>query len=156
VGQDLLIHEASTLHNDVPQSIGLLSSSQRPLPHNTQHSQQTNIHAPSEIQTHNISRRAAADLPFRPRGRWDWLQRIIRSILCLYILSLAALMVRPHVPLKRRCVYSEVITSNTNATRLRNDMAQYGPRTPEAIHSDGMHIFSVNMSPSEDEDVFVV
>jgi len=32
---------------------------QRPLPDNTQHSQQTNIHAPGEIRTHNLSRRAA-------------------------------------------------------------------------------------------------
>jgi len=49
----------------------MISSSQRPLPDNTRHSQQTNIHAPGGIRTHDLSRRAAADLPLRPRGHWD-------------------------------------------------------------------------------------
>ena len=39
--------------------------------HNTQHSQQTDIHASGGIRTHNLSRRAAADLRLRPRGHWD-------------------------------------------------------------------------------------
>ena len=34
----------------------MISPSQRPLPDNTQHSQQTNIHAPAGIRTHNRSR----------------------------------------------------------------------------------------------------
>ena len=29
------------------------------------------IHAPGGIRTHDLSRRAAADLRFRPRGHWD-------------------------------------------------------------------------------------
>ena len=49
----------------------MISPSQRPLPDNTQHSQQTNIHAPGGIRTHNVSRRAAKDLRPRPRGHWD-------------------------------------------------------------------------------------
>ena len=49
----------------------MISSSQRPLPDNTQHSQQTNIHAPGGFRTHDLSRRAAADLRLRPRGHWD-------------------------------------------------------------------------------------
>ena len=48
----------------------MISSSQRPLPDNTQHSQQTNIYAHCGIRTHNLSRRAAADLRLRPRGYW--------------------------------------------------------------------------------------
>jgi hypothetical protein len=47
----------------------VISSSQRPLPENTQHLQQ-NIYAPGGIWTHNLSRRAAADLSLRPRGHW--------------------------------------------------------------------------------------
>ena len=43
----------------------------RPLPDNTKHSQQANIHAPGGIRTHNPSRRAAVDLRLRPRGHWD-------------------------------------------------------------------------------------
>jgi len=58
-------------HNNALQSVGLLSTndqllSQRPLPNNTQHSQQINVYAPGGIQTHNPSRRAAADLRVRP------------------------------------------------------------------------------------------
>jgi hypothetical protein len=46
----------------------VISSSQRPLPDNTQLSQQTNIHAPGGIRTHNLSRRAVVDLRLRARG----------------------------------------------------------------------------------------
>jgi len=35
------------------------------------YSQQTKVHAPSGIQTHNLSRRAASDLRLRPGGHWD-------------------------------------------------------------------------------------
>ena len=49
----------------------MISPSQRPLPDNTQHSQQTNIHAPGGIRTHDRNRRAAVDLSLRPRGYWD-------------------------------------------------------------------------------------
>ena len=47
----------------------MISSSQRPLTDNTQ---QTNIHVPGWNRTHNLSRRAAADLRLRLRGHWDW------------------------------------------------------------------------------------
>ena len=33
--------------------------------------QQTDINAPGEIRTHNLSRRSAAGLRLRPRGHWD-------------------------------------------------------------------------------------
>jgi len=53
-------------HNDAPQSVGLArrmtSSSQKSLPNNIQHSQQTNIHARCEIRTRNLSRRTAVEL----------------------------------------------------------------------------------------------
>jgi hypothetical protein len=39
--------------------------------YNTQHSRQTNIHAPGGIQIHDFSKRAAADPRLRPRGHWD-------------------------------------------------------------------------------------
>ena len=53
----------------------VISSSQRPLPDNTQHSQQTDIHAPGGIRNHSLSRREVADLRPRPRSHWDrrWL-----------------------------------------------------------------------------------
>ena len=49
----------------------MISPLQRILLDNTLHSQQTNIHAPSGIRTHDRSRRAAVDLRLRPRGYWD-------------------------------------------------------------------------------------
>jgi hypothetical protein len=63
-------------HNDAPQSKDssgrVISPSQRLLPDNTQHTQQTNIHAPSGIRTHDrSSRQAAVDLRLRRRGHWD-------------------------------------------------------------------------------------
>ena len=77
VGLGLLIHEvcfsrSHTTHHSRQDSSGrVISSSQRPLPDSTQHSQQTNIHAPNGIRTQDLSRRAAVDLRLRPRGRWD-------------------------------------------------------------------------------------
>jgi hypothetical protein len=52
-------------HNDAPHSVELLWTKDRPvarpLPDNTRHSQQTDIHAPSGIRIPNLSKRAAAD-----------------------------------------------------------------------------------------------
>jgi hypothetical protein len=42
-----------------------------PLPDNTQHSQQTDIHVPGGIRTHDLSRRVAIDLRLRSCGHWD-------------------------------------------------------------------------------------
>jgi len=44
-----------------------IRSSQRPLPDNTQHSRQANIHVVRGIRTHNPSKRAAADPRLRTR-----------------------------------------------------------------------------------------
>jgi hypothetical protein len=49
----------------------MISPSQRPLPDNTQHSQEIDIHARGIIRTHNPSKRAAKDPRLRPRGQWD-------------------------------------------------------------------------------------
>ena len=49
----------------------MISPSERPLPDNTQHSQQTNINAPGGIRTHDLSRRAGVDLRLRSCGYWD-------------------------------------------------------------------------------------
>jgi len=61
-----------TLRHTTLGSGRVLRSTHRPLPDNTQHSQQTDIHALSRIRTHNPSKRAAADPRLRPRGDWDW------------------------------------------------------------------------------------
>jgi hypothetical protein len=75
-GYGLLIHEVfenthTTRHSRYGSSGRVISPSQRPLPDNTQHSQQTDIHAPGGIRAHNLSRRAAVDLRLRLRRHWD-------------------------------------------------------------------------------------
>ena len=62
----------------------VISSSQRLLPDNTQHSRQTVIHAPGGVRTHNLSRRGAADLRLRPRGHWDRLSKLMRSVISVH------------------------------------------------------------------------
>jgi len=57
---------ASQSHSDTPHlsttpSEPVISPTQRPSPDNTQHSQQTDIHVPSGIRTHNFSKQAAAE-----------------------------------------------------------------------------------------------
>jgi len=48
----------TTTHHSRRDSCGrVINASQRPLPDNTQNSQQTDIHVPSGIRTHNLSRR---------------------------------------------------------------------------------------------------
>jgi len=67
VGQDHLIVESSWSHSHTHQhtrqdSSGRVSiPTQKPLPDNTQHSQQTDIHAPGGIRNHHPSKRAAED-----------------------------------------------------------------------------------------------
>jgi hypothetical protein len=62
VGPGLVSRPHTTTHHSRYDSSGqVISPSQRPLPDNTQHSQQTNIHARGGIRTHDLSRRAAAD-----------------------------------------------------------------------------------------------
>jgi hypothetical protein len=47
----------------------VISPSQRPLPDNTQNSQETDIHDPGRIRTHNPSKRTAADPHLRPHTK---------------------------------------------------------------------------------------
>jgi len=49
----------------------VISPTQRPLPDNTQHSQETDIQASGGIRTHTHRKRAAADPLLRPLGHWD-------------------------------------------------------------------------------------
>ena len=75
----------TTRHSRWDSSGRVINPSQRPLPDNTQHLQQTNIHVPSGIRTHNLSRWAAEDLPLRPRGHWD---RLIYIYICIRLRKL--------------------------------------------------------------------
>ena len=62
---------ASRSHSvDTPHSVWLLSSTQRPLPDNTQHSKEANSHAIGGIRTRNHKKRTAADPRLRPCCHW--------------------------------------------------------------------------------------
>ena len=75
-----LEHTRHTTVGRTPERV--INSSQRPLPDNTQQSQQTHIHAPGGIRTRDLSKRAAADLRLRPRSHWD---RLSNANTCIYI-----------------------------------------------------------------------
>ena len=47
-------------------AVGLLWTGDRPLPDNTQHSQETDITVPSGIRTHNAGKRETVDPCLRP------------------------------------------------------------------------------------------
>jgi hypothetical protein len=66
-----------------PPSVGFLWTSDQLVVETStwQHSQQTAIHAPAGIRTHNPSKRAAADLRLIPRGHWE---RQFEIILIIY------------------------------------------------------------------------
>jgi hypothetical protein len=65
----------------------VISSTQRPLPDNTQHSQQTNIHAPGVIRTNDLSRRAVVDLRLKPHGHWDRQRVLFKLYFFIYIFN---------------------------------------------------------------------
>jgi len=85
VGQDLLIHEVSRSHNDAPQSVGLLWTSDQPAAEtsNRQHTTLTTHRhlCPGGIRAHNLSRREASDLRIRPHCHWDWLNDLYSNLL---------------------------------------------------------------------------
>jgi hypothetical protein len=76
-GHGLLILEVCRSHtqNDAPLSLGLFwrndQPKKKPLPHNTQHSQEIDIHDPGGIRTYNASKLASTGLHLRPRGHRD-------------------------------------------------------------------------------------
>jgi hypothetical protein len=77
VGQGLLIIETSLSQSDTRRLLGRLWKGDQPeaenLPDNTQHSQQTDNHAPGGIQTRSPSKRAAGDPHLRRCGHWNWI-----------------------------------------------------------------------------------
>jgi hypothetical protein len=99
-GLGRLIFRGFTIgHLDTPHSVGLLWTrdqlvAETSLPDNTQHSQETNIHAPVGIRTHNPSKRAAADPRLIPHGHRDrrrfiyiyvYIYMYIYVYICIYI-----------------------------------------------------------------------
>ena len=66
------LHDYTQPHHTCWNSSRLvISPTQRSLPNNIQHSQQTHRYAPDGTQTGNPSKRTAADPRLRLRGHWD-------------------------------------------------------------------------------------
>jgi hypothetical protein len=82
-GYGLLVSRGFLItHNDAPQLVRLLWTSDQFVAEtsdNTQHTRQTNINAPGGIRNHDRSRGAAVDLRLRPRGHWDQQYLIIQD-----------------------------------------------------------------------------
>jgi hypothetical protein len=119
VGQGFLIHEVSksltTTHHIWYDSSGrVISSTQRPLPDKTQHSQHTNIHAPGGIQTQNSSKRAAADPRLRPLVHWDRLGECSTDHKATrYVVFSTPLLTRPsYVQISSIVTYSQTSSGN--------------------------------------------
>jgi len=76
----------------------VIGPTQRPLPDNTQHWQETDINAPGGTQNRSPNNQAATDLPLRPHGHWNGKIRILSDdnsclTLVLYIImNLLSLM----------------------------------------------------------------
>jgi hypothetical protein len=73
VGRGFLVIQASRSHSDTLCRTPLdeWSDRRRYTYLITQHSQETDIHAPGGIRTRNTSKRAATESRLRPRGHWD-------------------------------------------------------------------------------------
>jgi len=72
--------EASRSHNDAPHSVGRIWTSDQLVAETSTWQHTTNIHAPGGIRTPDLSRRAAANLRLRLRGRWDQQGSIIQRL----------------------------------------------------------------------------
>jgi hypothetical protein len=85
------IHNHTQTHHTQYYSSGrVIGPSQRPLPENTQHPKETDIHAADGIRTHNLSRRVPTDPHLRQRGHWD------RLIYCLSYKNKKIIQVSSH------------------------------------------------------------
>ena len=75
-----MLHDHTQTHHTRCDSSGrMISPTQRPLPDNTQQSQEKDIHVPGGIRTRNPSKPAAADPRLRPRSNWNKLKAKYRT-----------------------------------------------------------------------------
>jgi hypothetical protein len=100
VGQDLVILEVSRSHTTTHQSVGLLYTSDQLVAETStwQHTTlTTNIHSSGGIRTHDLSKRAAADLRLRRHGQWDRQVYPVHLLICPVVTDV-----------KRMCKYCAV------------------------------------------------
>jgi hypothetical protein len=87
-----LLYRASRSHSDTPHSVGfpgrVISLKQGPLPENTQHSQQRDMHAPSRIRTHKPRKWGTSDPHLRLWIHWERLPATIVSKIIYFLHAL--------------------------------------------------------------------
>jgi hypothetical protein len=108
--QGLLNIEASRSYSGTPRSVGVISPTLRPLPDNTQHSQQIDINDPDGIQTRNPSKRGAADPRLRRRAHWDRRYRDINQQLFFSVLISCLKSTESSLPIS--CMYRVFFPAN--------------------------------------------
>jgi hypothetical protein len=116
----------------------VISPTQRPLPDNTQQSQETDIHAPGGIRTHDPSKRAAADPRLRPRSHWDWRQDIIllsRSL--FYLLTVGVEVVYFHLITLKHTTQSVGLLWTKDRPVAETSTSQFKQSQETNIHAPG-------------------
>jgi hypothetical protein len=117
-----------TTHNDAPQSVGLLWTSDQLVAETStwqqKHTQQTNIHTSGWIRTYDCSMLAAVNLRLRPRGHWDL--RLLTSITAIFSFSRYKLSL---------CVLQVAITQTHTHTRTHAH-TRTRTQTRTRAHSD--------------------
>ena len=113
----------------------VISPSQKPLPDNTQHSQQTDIHAAGWIRTHNPIKLPSADPRLRPCCNWE---RLVKCMyVCMYVCIYVCMYVRRYVCMyvcMYVCVYVRVYVRMQLKTAILLDN-YYNPSHHILIHS---------------------
>jgi len=121
--------------------------SQRSLPDNTQHSQETDIHTAGGTRTRNPSKRKAADPRLRSCGHWDRHSQfsLARSQNCeKRVLASSCLSVRPHattrLPLEEFSL--SVISGNFSKICWENSSLVKSDKNKVTLHED-QYTFSI-------------
>ena len=142
-------------HNEAPQSVGPLWTSDQLVSETStwQHSKQTSIHAPGGIRTHNLSRRAAADLCLRPRGHWGRLNTGVgladRST-ALHMPAYCLGFIKPYLKIGQMCdLLSLYSACKTGSLSKRNDTESVNVDFMAPFHLKNMidfHDYSVTLT----------
>ena len=122
------LYHTTTHHSRQDSSGRVISSSQRPLPDNTQHPQQTDIHNQGGIRTHRLSRRAAPDLCLRQRGHWDRLNNLYYSPNIIRVINSRRMSWVGHVARmgKRRDAYRVLVGKTEGKKPLGRSRRRWG------------------------------
>ena len=98
----------------------MISLTQRTVPDNTQHSQETDFHTSRGFRTQNSNKPTAVDPRFRPRGHWDRFIKYYTYLITYSITSyLSTCLITP---------WSRVLEKLTGSQLVKKFSAFYGNR----------------------------